>query len=380
MGHVVCKVVRMHETASGSKVALHTIIKGAGIDCSMVISIINMLHHLCAGVPMATSKDVYLIPNRTITLDTANTFNHSNCKLALEGFAMFKITAYTLICVFGFILNTLSLWVYFCHIPTTNPIILYLKNLVIADSLLVLTLLVKILRQSITSPNLNKIYCGFIAYVFYLNMYSSIFFMVYIAATRYLKIVRPLKSQAFQNLNTAKCLSLGTWSALMLLGILFVILINVPKQPQRSSPQTCLKIEKGWKNIYMFAHITGLTIFYLMLAAVCYCYFQVSRQLHLLSSLWSLKKKAKAKNNILILLAVFFICFVPYHIIKLPYMLSQTELIPDCYWQRVWYIAEESSLLLSTSNTCFDPVIYFLFCKVFRSKLGLGKKKVPGPN
>ncbi|XP_051874674.1 P2Y purinoceptor 14-like [Pristis pectinata] len=324
---------------------------------------------------MATSKEIYPVPNRT----TSTNFTTSDCNFTLEGFITFKIIAYTIICTIGLSLNGLASWVYFCHIPSTNTIIFYLKNLVIADSLLVLSLPIKILKDSKFSPHLNKIYCGFIACNFYLNMYSSVLFLAYIAATRYLKIVRPLNSLAFQNLKTAKRLSLGTWCVLLLLGILFIILMNLADNPQQVSTHICLKVGKEQKAIYLFTHIVGLVMFFFVLAGVCYCYLQISSQLHLSPSSRSLKKQARAKNNILILLAVFFICFVPYHIVKFPYLLSQTDFISDCYWQRVLYHTKEASLLLSTLNACFDPVIYFLFCKAFRSKLGLDKK-VMAPN
>ncbi|XP_055501715.1 P2Y purinoceptor 14-like [Leucoraja erinacea] len=323
---------------------------------------------------MAHLEEVSPVLNKTITSETVNNLTTADCNFTSEGFTIFKTIACILIFAIGIILNSLAFWVYFCHIPNTNAIIFYLKNLVIADSLLVLSLPIKILKDNRPSANLNKAYCSFIACIFYLNMYSSVFFLAYIAATRYLKIVRPLRNYAFRNLKTAKRLSLGTWSILLLLAILFAILINKDNKPKLSNSPICLRDGVGQRAIYFFAHTAGLVMFFVVLAGICYCYLQISTQLHLLPSSPSLKKQTKAKNNILILLVVFFICFVPYHIIKLPYILSQTELISDCYWQRVLYYAKESSLLLSTLNACFDPVIYFLFCKAFRSKLGLDKR------
>ncbi|XP_072111066.1 P2Y purinoceptor 14-like [Mobula birostris] len=324
---------------------------------------------------MAALKEIDPAPNGT-TAENETTFN---CNITWQGFVTFQIIAYVIICVIGVILNGLAFYVYFCHIPSTNNIIIYLKNLVIADSLLVLSLPIKILRASKPSLHLNKIYCGFTASLFYLNVYSSVLFLGFIAATRYLKIVRPLNSHAFQNLRTAKRLSLVTWSILLLFGLLFVILTNKGSNLQRDSPQICQKVQKEHKAIYLFTHLTGLVTFFLVLAGVGYCYSQISSQLHVSTFLQSLKMHAKAKNNILILLAVFFICFVPYHITKLPYLLSQTDVITNCDWKRVLYYVNESCLLLSTLNACFDPVIYFLFCKAFRAKLGLDTK-VQEPN
>ncbi|XP_072329556.1 P2Y purinoceptor 14-like [Scyliorhinus torazame] len=324
---------------------------------------------------MATSTEIYATGSGTNYTSTASHHSDSPCDYFSKAFTLFTAVAYTLICITGFILNSLAFWVYFCHTPSNNSIIVYLKNLVIADFLLVLSLPIKILRDSALNSRLdmNRIYCNFVACIFYLNIYSSIFFLGYIAAIRYLKIVRPLQVHAFQNLKNAKRLSLATWGILLLLGIFFVLLINMEKQSIPQSSQVCIQVGTQ-QVVYIVSHIIGVTTFLIVLVGLCFFYFQISRQLRWSPSPQSLRKQAKAKNNVLILLAVFLVCFVPYHIIRLPYVLSQTNLIPECHWKKVLYYAKESSLLLSTLNACFDPVIYFLFCKAFRSKLGLEKK------
>ncbi|XP_059506909.1 P2Y purinoceptor 14-like [Stegostoma tigrinum] len=323
---------------------------------------------------MATSSEIATTESATNYLNATN--HQSNlCVTVSHGFVVFLIIAYTVICISGFILNSLAFWVYFCHIPSSNSIIVYLKNLVIADSLLVLSLPIKILKDSEAIPTeiLNNIYCNFVACIFYLNIYSSICFLGYIAAIRYLKIVRPLKVHAFQNLKTAKCLSLGTWGVLIFVGILFTLLVNMEKQSLPANSRICIKAGQGRETIYAFSHVAALITFVCVLVALCFFYVQISLQLHRPPSTQSLIKQTKAKNNILILLVVFMVCFVPYHIVRFPYILSQTNFIEDCYWKTILYYAKESSLLLSTLNSCFDPVIYFLFCKAFRSKLGLDK-------
>ncbi|XP_078057939.1 P2Y purinoceptor 14-like [Mustelus asterias] len=324
---------------------------------------------------MATSTETYATESGTNYTSMANSRSISPCDYFSKGFTIFTITAYALICITGFILNSLAFWVYFCHIPSNNSIVVYLKNLVIADFLLVLSLPIKILKDSSSSPtlDLSRIYCNFAACIFYLNIYSSICFLGYIAAIRYLKIVRPLRVYAFQNLKTAKCLSLGTWVALLLLGTFFMLLMNTEKKSKPQDSQVCVQ-DKKQQIVSTFFHVTGVIMFLFVLVGLCYFYFQISRQLRRSSSTHSQRKQAKAKNNILILLAVFLVCFVPYHIIRLPYVISQTKLISECHWRKVLYYAKESSLLLSTLNACLDPVIYFLFCKTFRSKLGLEKK------
>ncbi|XP_048397899.2 P2Y purinoceptor 14-like [Stegostoma tigrinum] len=312
------------------------------------------------------------IDNVTRTNSSSNT----TCQLSSNTLAMSTMVAYSLICTVGIILNSLAFWVYFCHIPSSNSIIIYLKNLVIADFLLVLTLPVRIVGENqVGSAALRKIYCSFTTCIFYLNLYSSILFLGYIAATRYLKIVKPLKIYAFHKVKSAKIIAGLTWSVLLSFGFSYMLLtLKNSSQNRPKATATCLDSRKG-SGIYwhICLHVGGTVLFLCVLIGLCFFYFQTAKRLDKSPSPSSLKKQAKAKNNILILLAVFLVCFVPYHTARLPYILSQINVISGCFWRKTLYHLKESAIVLSTLNACFDPVIYFLFCKAFRSKLGLEK-------
>lgn len=86
----------------------------------------------------------------------------------------------------GLFLNGFTLKVYFCRgqQPTSSAVRVYLKNLAAADFLLSLSLPLRIANYASQSNNLRKVYCNFGASAFYLNMYTSILFMGYIAANR----------------------------------------------------------------------------------------------------------------------------------------------------------------------------------------------------
>ncbi|XP_078057945.1 P2Y purinoceptor 14-like [Mustelus asterias] len=314
------------------------------------------------------------LTERIEIVTSINSSGNATCQISSDGLAIFTITAYSLICVVGIILNSLAFWVYFCHVPNSNSITIYLKNLVVADLMLVLSLPIRIIGENkMGSTIMRKIYCNFTACIFYLNMYSSILFLGYIAATRYLKIVKPLKSYAYQTLKSARIVSVGTWCVLLSLGTSYIVLTG-KKPPQNRTRETCLEFRSGsGVHWHVTLHAGGTFLFLCVLIGLCFFYFQTAKRLDKSPSASSLRKQAKAKNNILILLAVFVVCFVPYHIARLPYILSQIDVITGCFWKKTLYHFKESAIVLSSLNACVDPVIYFLFCKAFRSKLGLDK-------
>ncbi|XP_072111059.1 P2Y purinoceptor 14-like [Mobula birostris] len=315
-------------------------------------------------------------PTASIEVTTRTNFSHGNstCHLPYTTFPMFSLCAYSIICIVGTILNCLAFYVYFCHIPSSNSVIVYLKNLVIADFLLLLSLPIRIVELNVMFPyRLRKFYCTFITSLFYLNMYSSILFLGLIAANRYLKIVKPLNAYTFQKLKTAKILSVGIWCSLFALGLSYTFLKG-ESRPQTNTKTSCLELRSGFGvHWHLTLHTGGTVLFLFVLIALCTFYFQTMRRLDKSPTPSSSKKQAKAKNNILILLVVFLICFVPYHIIRIPYMLTQVNIISDCYWKKMFLNIKEPTIILATLNSCLDPVIYFLSCKAFRSKLGLDK-------
>ncbi|KAL0173638.1 hypothetical protein M9458_029606, partial [Cirrhinus mrigala] len=94
----------------------------------------------------------------------------------------FFLCLYTVIFLASLALNSITVYVYFCKATSQSSITIYLKNLVIADMFVCLCLILRIIKYASTSVEIQRIYCNFGAPASYLNMYSSILFMGYIAA------------------------------------------------------------------------------------------------------------------------------------------------------------------------------------------------------
>lgn len=78
----------------------------------------------------------------------------------------------------------------------------------------------------------------------------------------------------------------------------------------------------------------------------------------------------RTKAKVFVVVGVFFICFAPYHFVRVPYTLTQTRRTSShCQAEHALYIAKETTLWLSATNICLDPLIYVFLCKVFRRRL-----------
>ncbi|NXR78078.1 P2Y14 protein, partial [Pycnonotus jocosus] len=278
---------------------------------------------------------------------------------------------YCFIFLAGLSLNALAAWV-FLYVSSTKSFIVYLKNIAVADLLMSLTFPFKILADSEIAPaELNLFVCRYSAVVFYMNMYIGITFFGLIGFDRYYKIVKPLFTSFVHTVNYSKVVSVIIWLLLMIVSFPNMILTNEISKDYYSRKCIGLKSELGrqWHKATTYI-CTG--IFWIVFFLLIIFYTSISKKIY--SSYKKFRRnsdmaKRKTSRNIFTIMFVFVICFVPYHLCRTPYTLSQTSSQFTCQSQKSLYYAKEFTLVLSAANVCLDPIIYFFLCLPFREKL-----------
>lgn len=283
------------------------------------------------------------------------------------------ICLYLLIFMAGLLLNSMALWVFFQVRMRKRTFMLYLRNMAVADLLMTLTLPVNVLIEAKVAPAwLNAISCKYTAVLFYCCMYSSILFLGLVALDRYLKIVRPFGGKCgacLYSYSFTVAMAAMVWLTMTALSLPNTILTN-HTIPENMSNCAELKSELGkkWHGVVIYNNIL---IFFLVLITLLTCYMSIYRHIHRSMAQFIIvgdtnPRKAKKGQNILVLLVVFFVCFVPYHLCRIPFTKNQTD---GVQMGLSLMNGKKATLLLATFNVCLDPIIYFLMCKSFRSKL-----------
>ncbi|XP_012588085.1 PREDICTED: P2Y purinoceptor 14 isoform X2 [Condylura cristata] len=278
---------------------------------------------------------------------------------------------YSVVFAAGFVLNGVSGWI-FLHVPSSKSFIVYLKNIVVADFVMNLTFPFKILNDSGIGPwQLNVFVCRVSAVLFYVNMYVSIVFFGFIGYDRYYKIVKPLSTSFIQSVNYSKLLSLMVWLLIILLAIPNIILTNQRVKDVTRIECMELKSELGlkWHTASNYIFVGTFWIVFILLIIF---YTAITRKIfksHLKSRKNSISVKKKSSRNIFSIMLVFAVCFVPYHVARIPYTQSQTEPYYKCQLKEILLYVKEFTLLLSAANVCLDPIIYFFLCQPFREIL-----------
>ncbi|XP_062275944.1 P2Y purinoceptor 14-like [Scomber scombrus] len=285
---------------------------------------------------------------------------------------LFFMLVYTLVFVVGLVLNSLTLKVYFCSAQqqVSSIMMVYMRNLAACDFLLCVCLPLHIIKYISSSVTFQLVYCNFAVLGLYLNMYASILFMGYIAGNRYLKIIYPLGNHFLRTVQAARIISTVTWIFLLAPVISYVTLSLLTQEPLTAVPNRCESLHNAQVRVfYKIIHVYSTVTFLVVLVSLVFFYHSASRsvlqaqQRQLASS--SCKKLRRSRRKMLVLVSVFCVCFMPYHLVRLPYVFLHRQ----CSLSKVFYYLKELTVLLSVLNVCLDPFIYFMFCKAFRSQL-----------
>ncbi|XP_072547929.1 P2Y purinoceptor 14 [Salminus brasiliensis] len=289
---------------------------------------------------------------------------------------------YALICASGLVLNSLAAWIFF-RVPSTSGLVVYLKNMVVADLLMLLSFPWRVASDlGFGGWWMKLVVCRYTAVLFYLSMYTGIAFMSLISMERYVKIVRGSASSSssrrcyfstsslLQRVPVARVLAFMVWTLLLVCMLPNTLLTNRPAAEGCSCVELKSSLGRRWHEVS--THLI-VAIFWLTLALMAFCYTSIAR--HVYRSYKRVNRDGseasrKSNRSIFSLLAVFFLCFVPYHVCRVPYTLSQRpgiKLSPHTRFQL--FQAKEATLFLSALNVCLDPVIYFLMCRTFRELL-----------
>ncbi|XP_043975878.1 P2Y purinoceptor 14-like [Gambusia affinis] len=302
-------------------------------------------------------------------------FHNMTCHFDVNPYHSFLVVAYSVLFLVGFSLNSFTLW-FHCHGTrgrASKSWMIYLKHLTAADFLLCATLPLRIIYYTNSSFTIHLLYCSIGAPLLFVNWAASILFMAYIAANRYMKIFYSMGSHFLLTPKASHIISTTTWAVLLTMTAPYCILMLINEENHDDDHSFCDHlISEPVKPMHILSHAFAFLVFLSGLVSLVYFYYSTSRRLkevqqahlaHLTSS--KSEKLVTSRRNMLVLVSVYCFCFVPYHIVQIPYIIFEKACLVELYY------IKEFAVLLSIFNICLDPLIYVFLCKEFRAQLHL---------
>ncbi|KAM4025175.1 G-protein coupled estrogen receptor 1 isoform 1-T2 [Anomaloglossus baeobatrachus] len=240
---------------------------------------------------------------------------------------------------------------------------LYFINLAAADLILVADSLIEVF-------NLNEKYyditilCTFMSLFLQINMYSSIFFLTWMSFDRYIALTKVLKSNIFRTKEHAR-LSCGLiWMASISATLLPFTAVQVQHTEDRHFCFADVK-EIQWLEITL-----GFIIPFVIIGL---CYSLIIRVLVKAHKHRNLRpRRQKALRMIVVVVLVFFICWLPENVFISIGLLQATDRQQDNESFRHSHpLTGHIVNLAAFSNSCLNPLIYSFLGETFRDKLRL---------
>ncbi|XP_007882674.1 uracil nucleotide/cysteinyl leukotriene receptor [Callorhinchus milii] len=300
----------------------------------------------------------------SVVFGNASSLQTEQCSQESVEENLFFSSFYGIVFVLAFVGNTLAVWVFSCDKNSNTTTNIYLMHLAVADLSYVLILPMRMVYH--LSQNhwpFGEVPCRITGFLFYLNMYASIFFLTCISTDRFLAIVYPVKSMRIRKPLYANVICIVLW-----------VVIVVGVAPMLGAPQTlrmdntttmCLQLYREKTSSFALVPLTvGFVIPFVITVT---CYLLIIRSLRTGNRIEK-HLKDKAIKMIILVLTIFLICFVPYHINRYVYILSASAAHSTCKGRKVIALSNRITSCLTSLNSCLDPVVYFFVGEKFRER------------
>ncbi|XP_053123640.1 probable G-protein coupled receptor 132 [Hemicordylus capensis] len=303
--------------------------------------------------------------------------NASRCGIDFQAGQPLVVGLYGSVFLLGLATNGLTLGPLLHQVRLGNSLAVYLLSLVLSDLLYLFTLplwMMYILhghRWTLGGPA-----CHVAGFLFYSNMYVSIFLLCAISLERCLAVRRPLRSLRFRGRLSAALVS-ALVALLVFLAHLAILLSS--EGLQAASCYDSYPLQPGVAKFVYFRVSAGFALPLLILAV---SYLKIVQGVRASETLLE-GQKAKVRHLAFGVISLFLLCFAPYHLLLLVRSVAASFLdrCSLCVLEQHLHLPFSLSLAASSFNSALDPVLYVLVSNGVKEDLkrafGRGPRSYP---
>ncbi|XP_004560015.3 opioid receptor, delta 1b [Maylandia zebra] len=276
------------------------------------------------------------------------------------------ITAlYSLVCVVGLVGNVLVMYGVVRYTKMKTATNIYIFNLALADALATSTLPFQSAKYLMSTWPFGELLCKVVIAIDYYNMFTSIFTLTMMSVDRYIAVCHPVKALDFRTPAKAKLINVAIWILSSAIGVP-VMIMAVTKVTEEGVTLCSLGFpepERYWDTVtkicvFIFAFVVPVLV-------ITVCYGLMILRLKSVRLLSGSKEKDKNLRRItrmvLVVVAVFIICWTPIHIfviVKTAVKIDRKNLLT----MACWHIC----IALGYTNSSLNPVLYALMDENFK--------------
>lgn len=280
---------------------------------------------------------------------------------------------YTALLVFSTLGNILALYLACQKDKKINSTGVYLVHLAVSDLLFALALPGKITYYALDfSWPFGEALCRLTAFIFYVNTYGGIYLMTCVSVDRYLAVVRTQQCPRLRSAGRVRLVCVAVW-ALAFLQTAPLLLVSMTKPVAgKLSCMEYVSIE-GVPWLPFMVLVACAISFCGPVGIILFCYMKITLKLcrtardNPLTSQKGHPRRACLLT--LVVLVTVVVCFSPYHLNVIQFMVREVLRPSSCPEQRAFKLSLQLTVSLMNMNCGIDPIIYFFASARYRKWL-----------
>lgn len=249
---------------------------------------------------------------------------------------------------------------------------IFMVNLLISDLMLVCTLPFRAVYYLMESQWVfGDVICRIMGFVFYANMYGSIYFLMVLSIIRFVAIMKPYSYVYLQSSQAACLVCCFIW-LLVLLGS--IPLLDAGMTQDSSGQIKCFELDRSQLTSIIILNRVALCLgFVLPFVVISVCYLISARKLLQLRDAREGRKPFYNKSCalVIIVLIIFLVCYMPYHVVRTVFLEAENQVqkngYESCNFIELIRKAAVVTHCLAAGNSCLDPFLYFFVGENFWS-------------
>lgn len=291
-------------------------------------------------------------------------------KLEVRSFTKaFLPVAYSLICIVGLVGNIFVVMTFALYERTKSMTDVYLFNMAIADILFVLTLPLWAVNYAADKWIFGNFICKMARGIYAVNFSCGMLLLAFISVDRYIAIVQATKSFKLRarTLAYSKLICLAVWASAILISsssFLYSASYNISINETK---EICdHRFDKMSDSIVLKSLLLCLQVgfgFFIPFIFMIFCYAFIVKSLQQAQN----SKRNKAINVIVLIVAVFLVCQVPYNTVLLVAVAHMGRKEKSCDFEKGMAYAKYITETIAFLHCCLNPVLYAFIGVKFRS-------------
>ncbi|XP_035004219.1 lysophosphatidic acid receptor 6 [Hippoglossus stenolepis] len=287
--------------------------------------------------------------------------NNSCQNGSTDPYSILSVCVYSFISTVGLVFNVTALAFFFNHTKSRSQTIVYMTNLAIADTLLILTLPMRIYYH-LGFLGLPQWLCDGLGLVLKANMYGSIFLLTSISFDRCMAVSFPMSLPVQEGRRKAPVVCLGIW--ILTFGASLPIYLFGPSSGSHNNCFDNLPVYATQPVVVLPTLLLGFAFPLVIMLISSWGLVRSVQQSTVAQT--KLVDSRKIYRMIATSLLIFLISFLPYHATLV--LLSLKSYKTSC----TVLTAYRYSLMVACLNTVLDPIAYYFTTDTFRRKVDIG--------